>query len=98
MCDSTVNFTDDISYIPDENLPRTSCDNICNSRGLKVLDLYKATGFRIANGRYVNTDAYTFFNRNACSVIDFLLLKYTDFYTINSVEVLPFNAFSDHAP
>ena len=51
VCDRYVGSIDNDDYLPDVPLPRRSLDNICNSHGIKLLDLCKATSLRIANGR-----------------------------------------------
>ena len=65
-----------------------------------MLDLCKATGLRIANGR-IGEDAtigsYTYTNVGS-STIDYLLLKQNSFPVIKNFKVMEFNMFSDHAP
>ena len=65
---------DDPSYIPDSTPARASIDNVCNSHGVRLLDLCKSTSLRIVNGRVGNTDQYTFLSHNGLSVIDYLLM------------------------
>ncbi len=44
------------------------------------------------------TGAFTYYNRQGCSVIDYLLLKERDFNSVSNFRVEHFNEFSDHAP
>jgi hypothetical protein len=65
-------------YIPDEYKGRASEDKICNARGIRLLDFCKATNMRIVNVRLGNDNnynkwSYTYFSRNLCSTIDYLL-------------------------
>jgi hypothetical protein len=99
--DSYVDGLDYDSYTPDVSLERASSDKLCNARGIQMLDFCKATSLRIANGRIgndYNTGAFTYYNRNACTTIDYLVLFARDFPMIDSFNVLPFNPYSDHAP
>ena len=93
-------FTDDDEYVPDTPLGRASLDKNVNSHGHKFLDLCKATGLRIANGR-LGTDSegsHTFCKMHGSSVIDYLLLKECEFSRIHNFSVENFNEWSDHAP
>jgi hypothetical protein len=99
--DSCVNGLDYDNYTPDVSLGRASSDKICNSRGTQMLEFCKATSLRIANGRIgndYNIGEFTYYNRNTCTTIDYLVLSARDFPLIDSFSVLPFNLYSDHAP
>ena len=55
----------------------------------------------IANGRLHNDrniGKYTFCSYNGQSVVDYLLLNFSDFDCISYFDVLDFNEYSDHAP
>lgn len=100
VCDKNIRNYDPDFYVPDNHLVRASLDNLCNTRGHKMLDLCKATGLRVANGRLGQLDnscGFTYYSRGAHSVIDYLLLKEPDFDTLSMFEICPFNIFSDHA-
>ena len=101
VCDRFIDYIDDEDYLPDIPLQRQSMDNVCNSHGLKLLDLCKATSLRIANGRLGNdcpVGTFTYSSRNGCSVIDYLILSQQDFSCINDFQVQSFCEWSDHAP
>ena len=76
VCDSHVSFIDDDDYVPDTPIMR----HLCNSHGVKLLDLCKSTSFR-ANGRLGNDKggsfAYVCHNANSTilTVVGILLLK-----------------------
>ena len=93
-----IDFDD---YLPDVPLSRASSDKTCNAFGLKLIDLCKATGCRIANGR-LGKDAengmLTYVSGKGASVIDYLLVRENDFSCINDFNVHEFNEWSDHAP
>ena len=102
MCDRTINFIDDDEYYPDTPCNRVSMDNsnCCNSHGLKLIDLCKSNGLRIANGRLGEDHligSYTYANYMGSSVIDYLLLHEHDFHCIDNFHVNPFSEWSDHA-
>ena len=84
------NCTDDIDYDPDSTLTRASSDNTHNSHGLKLLDLCKATGMRIVNGRLSNTHHYTFLSTSGCSVIDYLITDSCNFkqWTVPQLSIM----------
>ena len=76
-------------------------DNGTNSHGLKMIDLCKRTSLRIANGRLHDDKGvgyYTYCNKQGASVIDYLLLRASDFYCIDKFKIESFNEWSDHAP
>jgi hypothetical protein len=90
--------TDDIDYSPDDTSSRASIDERHNNHGTKLLDLCKATGLRIVNGRLGDSNHYTFLSHNGCSVIDYLLTYDCNFAQINSFTIVGFTEWSDHAP
>ena len=99
--DRIIEEIDGTDYIPDIPLKRYSKDSVSNDQGVKLLDLCKATSLRIANGRLgddYGIGSFTYVNRNACSVIDYLLLKESDFKLVNNFKIRDFTEFSDHAP
>ena len=49
VCDKKCADIDDIDYIPDQPISRTSQDNVCNARGSLLLDLCKSAGILLAN-------------------------------------------------
>ena len=80
---------------------RTSKDRITDYNGLKLLDLCQCTGLLIANGRLYgdkNIGKYTFCSHMGQSIVDYLLLDFSDFETISYFDILDFNEYSDHAP
>jgi exonuclease III len=100
VCDRVVDFTDDVDYVPDCQLDRTSMDTGFNSHGVKLLDLCKATSLRFANGRLFDdhlVGAFTYCGARGSSVIDYLLLGENDFHCITSFRVHDFSEWSDHA-
>lgn len=99
--DSIVNSIDDDDYLPDLPSARRSLDKVCNSHGLKLLDLCKSTALRIANGRLGNDHSvgmYTYASRTGCSVIDYVILGQNDFGCIKNFQINTFCEWSDHAP
>lgn len=89
-----------LSYDKDYTCSRRSEDKHVNNFGRKLLELCRASGLRICNGR-VSEDTqgkYTFFNHLGSSVIDYVLVGKDDFDAIESVTVKDFNEWSDHAP
>ena len=89
---------DDFYYVPDTFFRRNSCDHKCNNFGMKLLDLCKTTGMRIANGRIGETDMFTFVTRQGASVIDYVLCCENELYNISNFEIKSLNEWSDHAP
>ena len=66
-----------------------------------MIDLCKSTSLRIANGRLHDDKGvgnYTYCNKQGASVIDYLLLRASDFYCIDKFKIESFNEWSDHAP
>ena len=95
--DNHVEDIDSISYIADTAPRRTSMDRQSNGQGLQLIDLCKMTSLRICNGRFLNTDSFTYYGHGGNSVIDYLLCRYECFEMISSLRVSDFNEFSDHA-
>ena len=57
-------------YIPDECIPRKSCDKTVNEYGKKLFESCKSTGMRIVNGRCGEdnaVDKFTCVNSQGCS-------------------------------
>ena len=93
VCDLYIDYIDDEDCLPNLPLQRQSMNNVCNSHGLKLLDLCKATSLRVANGRLGNdciVGTYTYSSRNGCSVIDYLVLSQQDF---SCLTIFKFNRF-----
>ena len=84
-------------YIP----ARKSKDSGVNSFGRKLLSLCKENSIVIANGRIEPGD-YTCnnmaHNRNAASVVDYLITNYNNFTCVADMKILELTEFSDHAP
>ena len=92
---------DSADYTVDTPLERRSMDSVCNGHGIKLIDLCKATGLRIANGRLYqdnNIGDFTYTNYAGSSVIDYLLLKQQHFSLLSDFMVHKFYEWSDHAP
>ena len=51
VLDEQIVDIDDADYVPDTLLLRISEEKTTNNKGTKLLDLCRATGLRIANGR-----------------------------------------------
>ena len=82
-------------------LGRASQDSVCNPRGIKMLDLCKSLSLRIANGRLghdFNKGELTYFSQHSQSIIDYLVLKESDFSLIHDYCISDINSHSDHAP
>ena len=74
-------------------------DSVCNSFGLKLLELCKTTSICIVNGRFFeNTDMHTFVSRQGCSVIDYLLIDARNRNILRTFNVHDLSAWSDHTP
>lgn len=80
---------------------RESEDNICNSLGLKLLDVCKSTDLKILNGRVgddKNIGRFTFVSSIGKSVIDYGLASYDLFPMISDFIVHDLFLFSTHVP
>lgn len=80
---------------------RTSEDSVCNSSGLKLLELCKSTDIRILNGRMGEDDGlglYTFLSSLGKSVIDYALTSIDLFPLISNFIVHDCYTFSSHVP
>lgn len=100
-CDINVNSLDGYEYRPDTPLRRASKDVICNTRGLRLIDMCKALSLRIANGRLgsdFNVGDFSYYSRQSQSTIDYLVLKESEFSLIHDFQVGSFTQYSDHAP
>ena len=98
--DNTSSVDED-DYMPDKYLSRASCDNKCNSFGLRLIELCKSLCLRVVNGRlYHDFDvgAYTFVNNNGASVVDYLLTNECNFSCISDFYIHSLNEWSDHTP
>lgn len=105
--ENLVNFIptvdiDDLDQIQKHNLPaRRSLDNVCNSSGLKLLDLCQSCNLCIVNGRK-GDDAgignITYMSSKGQSVIDYVIADSELFDNIENFIVHDFYSFSSHAP
>ena len=80
---------------------RASKDKTVNRFGYRLLDLCKATGLCIVNGRLygdANNGAYTCMTAKGESLNDYLLTAYANFDLLTCFEVLQFNEYSNHSP
>lgn len=91
-----------LEFMNSADIPlRTSKDRISDYNGLKLLNLCQCTGLVIANGRLhgdQNIGKFTFCSHMGQSIVDYLLLNFSDFEIISYFDILEFNEFSDHAP
>jgi exonuclease III len=90
-----------ITYDNDKPLQsRKSQDSTVNSMGRKLIEVCKATGLRILNGRTTGDKfgKLTFQNSNGTSVIDYALISENALHRVADFSVADFNEFSDHAP
>ncbi len=100
VCDSNIGDIDSNLYNPDHPLVRASLDSACNARGNKLLELCKAMSLRVVNGRLgsdFGTGGYTYFSKQSCTTIDYLLAKECELHMLLDFSVQDFNAYSDHA-
>ena len=101
VCDKKCADIDDIDYIPDQPISRTSQDNVCNARGSLLLDLCKSAGILLANGRLGNDTkhrSYSYYSKNTCSTIDYVISNEYCFPFIDNFIVGDFSMYSDHSP
>lgn len=75
---------------------RVSKDKVVNSHGKKLLQLCKATGFCILNGRLPNTDNFTCYTAQGNSLIDYLLTQPKHVNLLSNFSILPKRIESDH--
>lgn len=89
------------SYCSDIELPkRVNPDQCQNDYGMRLLNLCKATGLRIVNGRHSggHSNDYTFNGARGMSTIDYLLSTPNLFDIFCKFIICNFTTFSDHAP
>lgn len=91
--DRNVDTIDD-----DAPLRQASLDKSVNTHSTKLLDLCKATGFRILNGRFHQTNMYNSISPQGALVIDYLLAQECCFSSVNYSNILPLTVWSDHCP
>ena len=80
---------------------RFSMDRTVNIFGDMLLDLCKASGMCIVNGRYnddPNNGSYTCMTANGESVVDDLLTSFSHFKIICDFKIHAFNEYSNHTP
>lgn len=79
---------------------RINPDNVRNEYGTRLLNLCKATGLRILNGRDPDkfSNDFTFNGTNGMSTIDYLIANPVLFPHIKTFIVCNFTEYSDHAP
>ena len=96
------NLDQNLQFLNSVDIPlRKSRDCITDYNGLKLLNLCQSTGLLIANGRLhsdKNIGKYTFCSHIGQSVVDYMLLNFSDFCTISAFDILDFNEYTDHAP
>ena len=88
------------NYDIDIDLPkRINPDDNTNCFGPKLLNLCKASGLRIVNGRHKNgfSNGFTFYGANGMSVIDYLLMPSVLFGTVTQFIISNLTSFSDHS-
>lgn len=95
--DRMNSILDGKDYVPDVPLDRISMDKQCNNYGIQLLDLCKATGLRLCNGRLEGKGSYTYYGYNGNTVIDYLMCEQNNFRYIKSFDISDFNIYSDHA-
>ncbi|MEW8546197.1 MAG: endonuclease/exonuclease/phosphatase family protein, partial [Candidatus Thiodiazotropha sp.] len=91
------------SYLFSNETPstRVSMDRTVNRFGDMLLDLCKASGMCIVNGRFIgdeNNGSYTCMTANGESVVDYLLTSFSNFKMISDFKVHAFNEHSNHTP
>ena len=72
----------------------------CGEQDIVVTMTVPVCALRLANGRIgidFDRGEFTFFNKKACSTIDYLLLREQDFPRVTSFQIGSFNMYSDHA-
>ncbi|MCG8113230.1 MAG: endonuclease/exonuclease/phosphatase family protein, partial [Candidatus Thiodiazotropha taylori] len=92
--------SDDILNLFNEiPIARKTNDKGINRFGDLLLDLCKATGMCIVNGRLYGdvNGSYTCMTANGESVVDYLLTAYSNFDWLSDFNILPFNEYSNHA-
>lgn len=79
---------------------RNNLDTTSNSYGKAVVELCKNTDMRILNGRTIGDleGAYTSFQYNGKSVVDYCIVSESLLPAFNQFKVLQPNHLSDHAP
>ena len=76
-------------------------DRGTNRFGESLLDLCKATGMRIVNGRLFKDQSVgrvTCYTHNGESVVDYVITSLRNFQSVSDFEVYEFNEYSNHAP
>jgi HAMP domain-containing protein len=87
--------------LPEQYRSRASQDNICNSYGKDLIEVCKATGTIICNGRFPpdgNNGQYTCHTSNGSSCVDYALASYHSLARIQRFEVLALHEISNHCP
>ena len=79
---------------------RSSCDNVSNNFGKKLVDLCHGFNLCIANGRTPGDRLgnYTCFNNRGASVVDYVIPDRGFFSSISRLQILPPDFMSKHAP
>ncbi|MES9880123.1 MAG: reverse transcriptase family protein, partial [Sedimenticola sp.] len=84
-------------YTCDTELPRMSQDSVINSNGRLLIDLCRASGLRIVNGRVCNdTGKCTYVGSRGSSMVDFVLVTVPLLQLFSSFNVDDPNILSDH--
>ena len=93
--DRNIDFLYDNNNIP----LRLNQDTVIDHNGRRLLQLCQSTDLLIANGRmFEDQGDFTFCSHMGLSTVDYLLLNFHDFDTLDSFCVSLFNEYSDHAP
>ena len=77
------------TYIPDNTLNRTSCDDKVNKYGRKLLNICSSNQMRFLNGRCLGdfTGNYTCWQWNGASVVDYVIIQNDDFHKISWFQI-----------
>ena len=95
--DELSKYACDLVYSVNETC-RHNVDVKVNNHGRNLLQLCKATGLQICNGRleHFTTNKYTYYKQDKRSTIDYLIAPQQMFDKISNFEVGERNMYSDH--
>lgn len=77
---------------------RKSIDKVHNNYGSQLLDLCKSAEMRVANGRFKDSDKFTFYGSNGASVIDYAIVNNVCAESIVDFKISKKLPESDHVP
>ena len=97
MHDECISITDVDDMLPEESTSshgvttRSSCDNVINGYGRKVIEFCQGFNLSIANGRTPGDRLgnYTCFNNRGASTVDYILADKMFFSNLSKLLVLP---------